>query len=76
MRLIKFAAGTAIILALTASAASARIPAGVPYGAGLGWEAYRGPGPYPYPPRMVAPRLGYYGTYWSGGQQEHVAPHK
>ena len=78
MRFIKFAASTAIILALTASAAWARIPPGVdPYGAGLGWEAYRGPGPYTYPPRVLAPRLGYYGTtYWSSGQPERVSPHK
>ncbi|HTO78217.1 MAG TPA: hypothetical protein VMJ31_00415 [Methylocystis sp.] len=77
MRFIKFASGAVIILALTASGASAHLPAvEAAFGAGFGWQAYRTPGAYHYPLRMFAPRLGNYGTSWSSGQQEPINPHR
>ncbi|HYA80152.1 MAG TPA: hypothetical protein VED87_04380 [Methylocystis sp.] len=78
MTFSKFAAGTAILLALTAAApADAQVMA--PYGAGPGWWGRPGtPRAYPYHPRYYGYARGAPGwqPYWSGEQQQHVAPGK
>jgi hypothetical protein len=76
MTLTKYTASLAIVLGLTAPAGAVAVNTEGPCCAGAGWQAYGPPQAYPYPPRVLDPRLGYYGTYWSSGQQERVAPHK
>jgi hypothetical protein len=80
MTFSKFAASTAILLALTA-ATPADAQAVAPYGAGPGWWGRpQTPGGHPYRPRYYGYARGvpgyYWQPYWSGEQQYHVAPHK
>ena len=80
MTFSKFAASMAILLALTAAApADAQVV--TPYGAGPGWWGRPGtPRVYPYHPRYYGYARGaqgyYWQPYWSGEQQQHVAPGK
>ena len=72
----RFTFGMAVILALTMPAAAVAVNTERPSYAALGWQAYRAPVAYPYPLRILAPRVGIDGVYWSRGEQERVAPQK
>ncbi|ARN83209.1 hypothetical protein [Methylocystis bryophila] len=76
MTSIRFAASIAFVLALTMPAAAVAINLETPFGAGLGWQAYRAAGTHAYPLRVLAPRIRIEGIYRSSGEQERVAPQR